>query len=89
MCAKAAALVLLGMTVAAPCSEGVRGQARLARERDSSCAPCDRILWLCDEAPRTWRTVYEVREALRELPVLEAQSLEKCSPDEPNKPAVP
>ena len=94
MSAKAAALVvLLGASAAAPCTNEVRGQAFRARERDPSCAPCDRILWLCDEAPRTWRTVHEVREALRELRMLEARSRESeikaGSPDEPNKPAAP
>ena len=61
-------LELLWMAAALCCSHDVRARALRAREAAAPCAPCDRLLSLCDEAPRSWQTVHEIREALREIP---------------------
>ena len=36
------------------------------------CAKCDELLWLCNHAPRDWKTVDEVRSLLAELHIDES-----------------
>ena len=57
--------LLLGALLvgAQACSPRVR-EAVQARQ---PCARCDELLWLCDHAPRDWKTVGEVRSLLAEL----------------------